>query len=359
MRPPDLSPPAEPLRRPTIGFIGIHSNGRPDMPVSQNETIARLFAESGFVVRKASGVRRPALRTIHQMVSIPLWRDVDVLVIAGFSGPSFFIVEFATWLARVTGKRSVVFLHGGRLPEFGPEHRRRVEAALARADRVFAPSEFLAREFRSWGIDVRVIPNVLSIDRYVAVARAEARPRILWMRTFHEHYDPLTAVRTFARLVEHHSDAAMTMAGADQGLLDATRGEAARLGVVDRIEFPGYLRGDEKDRALQSHDFFLNTNVVDNMPVSVLEAAASGMVPVATAVGGIPMLLTDGVDALLSPPGDDAALAADIESLVADPSRYGEMSRAARRLAELSGWPHVRERWLHELELLLPGRTVP
>ncbi len=180
-----------------MGFVGIHSGGRPDQPVSQNETLARLFESSGYRVRRSSALKQPALRTAHQMISLLSWRRVDVLVIAVFSGRSFWIAELATRLGRLTDKRMVLFLHGGNLPVFGPEHRRWVERVLARSDLVLAPSPFLARTFREWGIDVRVIPNVLAIENYDYLAREAARPRLLWMRTFHEHYDPLMAVRVF------------------------------------------------------------------------------------------------------------------------------------------------------------------
>ena len=71
--------------------------------------------------------------------------------------------------------------------------------------------------------------------------RTEARPALLWMRTFHEHYDPLLAVEVLARVCEVHPGATMTMGGADHGLLQATRDRAAELGVADRITFAGYL----------------------------------------------------------------------------------------------------------------------
>lgn len=352
--------PPPPANRPraVIGFIGIHANGRPDQPVSQNETLAALFDKSGYRTRKASGFRHRLPRTLHQMAALVCWREVDVVVVATFSGRSFVIAEFSTLLARWGGKRVVTFLHGGNLPVFGPSHRRRVERVLLRSDLVLAPSDFLAATFRDWGLDVRVIPNVLDIDQYEFRRREPARPAVLWMRTFHEHYDPLSAVRCFARLVEARPDARMTMAGADQGLFGATRAEAERLGVADRITFPGYLDADGKRRAMADHDVFLNTNLVDNMPVSVLEAAASGMVVVATAVGGIPMLVEDGRDGVLVPAGDDAAMASTILGLLDDPVRCGALSEGALALAERSGWTEVRRRWEEELSFLLPDRRI-
>ena len=259
-------------RPPEIGFVGIHSNGRPNMAMSQNETLANLFYDSGYEVRRTSGVRRRIPRTIHQVLSILSWVKIDVMVVAVFSGPSFWIADFSTRLGKLTGKRMILFLHGGNLPVFGPAHRKRVERVLSRADAVLAPSDYLARTFREWGLDVHIVPNVLAIERYDYSPRLEARPRLLWMRTFHEHYDPLMAVRALAVIANEVPEVLMTMAGADQGLLEPTKAEARRLGVEHLITFPGYIGSEEKRAALAGHDIFLNTNLVDNMPVSVLEA---------------------------------------------------------------------------------------
>jgi glycosyltransferase involved in cell wall biosynthesis len=174
------------------------------------------------------------------------------------------------------------------------------------------------------------------------------------MRTFHEHYNPLLAVQVLALVAQKYPQARLTMGGADHGLLAATRAEAERLGVADRVAFPGYVRGEDKAAALADHDIFLNTNDVDNMPTSVLEAAASGLVPVATAVGGIPFLLDDDVNAVLVAPRDPDAMADAVIGLLDDADRYQRLSRGARFLAERSAWPTVRSRWVEELSRLVP-----
>ena len=347
-------------RQPVLGFVGIHAGRRTDRPVSQNETLALLLESVGYKVRRTSAVRAPSLRTAHQVFSLLRWRDVDVVVVAVFSGPSFWIADFTSWLARRLGRRKVVmFLHGGNLPVFGPAHRARVTRVFDRADLILAPSAFIADAFRPWGYDVRIIPNVLNIERYPYTERASARPALLWMRTFHEHYDPLLAVEVLAMVAEAHPDVTMTMGGADQGLLADTKQRADELGVRDRITFGGYLDAEAKAAAFVDNDLFLNTNVVDNMPVSVLEAAAAGLVPVATAVGGIPDLLTDGEDSVLVPARDARAMADAVCSLLADPQRYAALSLGARALAERSAWSSVRVLWANELRLLLPGLAVP
>lgn len=347
-------------RRPILGFVGIHAGKDVDRPVSQNETLAWLFESIGYEVRRTSSVRNQALRTLDQILSILTWRSVDVVVIAVFSGPAFWIARFASWLATHGARKKVIlFMHGGNLPVFGPAHEAEVRRVFDRADRLLAPSEFIARAFRPWGYDVGIIPNVLDLGRYRYRERTSAGPNLLWMRTFHEHYDPLMAVEVLARVAAVHPDARLTMGGADRGLLDATRARADELGVADRITFGGYLDADAKVAAFEGADIFLNTNVVDNMPVSVLEAAASGLVPVATEVGGIPDVLTDGQDSVLVPAGDADAMADAVLALIAEPERYAALAKAARSLAERSSWASIRPLWTREIQLLCPGMTVP
>ena len=341
---------ASPL--PSLGFISIDAEGRAGQPPSQSEILKGLFAEAGFTVRSASSVRSPAIRTGHQLVAASAW-GVDVLIISVYSGRSFLYADLTSLIGSLRGStRVVLVLHGGELPQYGAHHRGRVRRVLARADLIVAPSRFLADVFQGWGYHVAVIPNVLTLADYEYTRRSRPRPALLWMRTFHEHYDPLLAVDVVASLVPGFPDIRLTMGGADHGLLDGTRERVQALGVGDHVRVAGYLDAIDKRAAMRDHDIFLNTNRVDNTPVSVLEASACGLVTVATRVGGIPSMLTDDVDSVLVPPGDAVTMAAQIASLLRDPERFERLSVGARSRAEKSAWPAVKARWLEELRRL-------
>jgi glycosyltransferase involved in cell wall biosynthesis len=343
-----------PTRPGVLGFVGIHA-GRRAQARSQNEILAALFRHEGNRVRSASDAGHRVAQAAHHVAALLAWRDVDVVVIDVFSGNSFTMADYGSWLGHRLWRRKVVlFLHGGNLPVYGPAHRARVERVLRRADQILAPSDFLADVFRGWGFDVHVIPNVLEIEAYAYAPRSHARPALMWMRTFQEDYDPLLAVEVLHRVAAVHPDATLTMGGADHGLLDATRARAAELGLADQVAFAGFIDEAGKARAFADHDVFLNTNRVDNMPVSVLEAGACGLVPVAAEVGGIPALLTDGVDSRIVPPGDADAMAAAVLDLLADPATFARLSAGARELALRSAWPSVHQRWLEELAVLVP-----
>ncbi|MGN6692727.1 MAG: glycosyltransferase family 4 protein [Aquihabitans sp.] len=342
------------VRAGTLGFIGIHAGDRPKAP-SQNEILAGLFGGEGNAVRSASAAGHRVLQAVEHVASLLRWRDVDVVVVDVFSGNSFHMAEYGTRLGRLRGRKVVLFLHGGSLPLWGPDHRDRIERVFRRADRILAPSDFLADTFRAWGHEVHVVPNVLDIDAYAYQPRVQARPALMWMRTFEDNYHPELAIEVLQRVTAVRPEATLTMGGSDHGLLDATRARAVELGVADCVTFAGFMDEAAKARAFADHDVFLNTNRVDNMPVSVLEAGACGLVPVATKVGGIPALLTDGVDSRIVPPGDADAMAGAVLDLLADPAEFARLSAGARELALRSSWPSVHQRWLEELAAVAPG----
>ncbi len=73
----------------------------------------------------------------------------------------------------------------------------------------------------------------------------------------------------------------------------------------------------------------------ESLPNVVLEAMASGLPVAATAVGGVPEIVTPAQTGWLAPPGDPAALAAVLGRMLANPEQCRAMGRAARRRVEL------------------------
>lgn len=309
----------------------------PGWAVGQGEVLAALLAREGWDVRTASSRVNRWLRLADVATSPWRWRGhVDVLVLMVFSGPAFRLVEAASVAASRLGMPMIHWLHGGNLVDFAGRHPERVRRVLARSRVAVAPSQFLAEPFGA-----RVIPNVVDLDQYPCRHRAHIAPRLLWMRTFHELYRPDLALQVLERL--NGTGATLTMAGQDKGLLAETRRRAEEMGLD--VRFPGFLDAEGKRREFAAHDVFLNTNRVDNAPVSVVEAAAFGLPVVSTDVGGIPSLLRDGEEALLVPEGDAEAMANAVRRLLEEPGLAGRLSAAGREVAERSSWTRVRPLW--------------
>ena len=94
---------------------------------------------------------------------------------------------------------------------------------------------------------------------------------------------------------------------------------ADRTGVGPRWVAPGML--PDVKPVLEAADVYCLTSRWEGLPAALMEAMAAGLPVVATRVGGIPELVTDGVDGTLVPPGDPAAVAGALGDAVAHPER--------------------------------------
>jgi len=209
-----------------------------------------------------------------------------------------------------------------------------------------------------FGFHPEVIPNGIDLSDYVYRARDRVCPGLLWMRSFHPLYNPEMAVRVLARARQRLPGATLTMAGADKGHEQDVRRLTKQLGVEDQVSFVGFLGPAEKRKYGDACDIYLNTNRVDNSPVSVVEAAAMGLPVVATSVGGLPYLLEHERTALLTPDNDDAAMADAVERLVASPELTARLAKAARAFAEEASWDRIMPRWFQLLERVTARRDA-
>ena len=242
----------------------------PGWVTTQGELLADRFAEEGWGVRETSPHPRRPLRLLDTVVCILRWRrQIDLVVLSVFSGPGFVMADVSSLLTRLLGIPTVMWLHGGNLPDFGAAHPKWTRRVLRRAVHTVAPSTYLADLPGASSRTVEVIPNLIDLSSLPFRQRAVVAPRLLWMRTFHPIYNPLMAVKAFARIKEHHPEATLTMAGQEKGILAEVKAEVQRLGLGDAVTFPGFLGPEEKTAAFESHDIYRHTNHIDNAPVSV------------------------------------------------------------------------------------------
>lgn len=314
---------------------------------TQGQVLSDLFAEAGgYRVVAVSSLLNRFLRLADIIKTLVGRRGAaDIVILEIYGGLSFVAEDIASWLARRFGQRVVMWLHGGDMPKFMARFPRWTRRVLRRADVLVAPSLFLARAVEADGFQARVIPNVVDLKIYPYRHRRQVQPRLFWMRSFHPVWNPLMAVRVLSRLRRDVPDAKLVMAGKDKGLEAEVRLFAEKLKLNGAVRFPGFLNKPEKVCEGNAADIFINTNRVDNMPVSVIEACAMGLPVIATAVGGIPDLLTDGETALLVPDDNDEAMASAIKRLLLDAELAGRLSENGRRLAESSAWEKVRPQW--------------
>jgi glycosyltransferase involved in cell wall biosynthesis len=103
------------------------------------------------------------------------------------------------------------------------------------------------------------------------------------------------------------------------------------VGIGARVHLLGF-RDDVQD-ILAAGDLFVMPSLSEGLPLALVEAMSFGLPVVVSGVGGIPEVVTDGVDGLLVPPSDSTALAAALRTLLDDPALRRRLGTAARARA--------------------------
>ena len=167
-----------------------------------------------------------------------------------------------------------------------------------------------------------------------SVARAQlglddADVLVVNVANFREKKDHATLLRA-ARLTLDHPR--LRFASVGQGPLEAEiHALHAQLGLAERFRFLGFQA--DPLSVLVAADVFALTSRHEGLPISLLEAMALGVAPVATAVGGIPEVVTDGAHGILVAPGDPEAVAAALVRLADDAAERARLGAAAARRA--------------------------
>lgn len=271
-------------------------------------------------------------------------RRCDVVHAFSASYYSFLLAPLpALLVSRLLGRAVLIHYHSGE----APDHLRRsgiARAALRRADANVVPSSFLSEVFARFGLRAEIIPNVIDSSRFRFVPRRPLRPRLISTRNFEQLYNVACTLRAFALVQARHPNASLTVigSGTEGPRLRALAGE---LGLRN-VTFLGRVPPDAMPQAYAAADIYVQTPNIDNMPVSVMEAFASGLPVVSTNAGGVPAILEDGVQGLLAPVGDHEAVARQILRLLDDQALANRLTDAARASCEAYSWEAIRDQWL-------------
>jgi glycosyltransferase involved in cell wall biosynthesis len=157
-------------------------------------------------------------------------------------------------------------------------------------------------------------------------------------------------IEAFARVSARHPDWALVIAG--EGPLGVQlREQAGRTGCADRIEFAGVVRKPEA--LLHDSEIFVLSSRHEGFPNALLEGMACGCCVIAADCHSGPAeIITAGVDGVLVPVEDVGALAAALDTLMANGVETRRLGAAAALSAERFRADDIAERWLRLLRPL-------
>ncbi|MGF6272816.1 glycosyltransferase involved in cell wall biosynthesis [Massilia sp. UYP11] len=300
------------LARGDIVYLPTHRTG-------PGRAKIQLFALALLALLRLLARGEVALLHIHVAINTSFWRKYV-----------FFLLGY---VCRVP---VALHLHAGRYPDYyrsgcGPLARLLMRFAFDRAQAVVVVSGALQDWVRSVSSQRRVVVlhnPVLLPQRQGAEAGGRAPATLVFLGHLEAGKGCHDLLHAMPAIVAAVPQARLLLCG--DGQRDEVRALVAALGLQASVDLPGWVDAHARAALLDAATVFVLPSHAEGLPMSLLEAMAHGVPVVATAVGGIPDAVRDGVEGVLVAPGDTAALAAAVLGLLADPDTRMRLGAAGR-----------------------------
>lgn len=305
------------------------------------------FKTEGYKVIHTSNKNNKILRLLDMVFTIFRHRKNAIVLIATYSELAFYFASICALTCRLLNIQYIPTLHGGHLPRRIKKSPNLSKMYFGNSYTNVAVSGYLGSLMKSNGWKCVEIPNNIPIKNYPFRQRDNIGPKLFWVRSFHENYNPQLALHILHKLLQKYPDATLTMVGPDKDddSLAKCRQLAIQLNIADKVIFTGLMTQKEWIAMSSSFDIFINTTNIDNLPVSVIEAMALGMVIISTSVGGVPFLIENEINGLLVSPNNVDAFLSAIEKVLTEKSFAFHLSKNARQKAEKYDWKNVKLLW--------------
>ena len=279
------------------------------------------------------------LALASRMAEVAESYDLDVLHVHYAIPHSISAMLAQQMLATTRRLPFITTLHGTDITLVGvdPSYFPITKFSIEKSDGITCISDYLRKETVGvFGVqnEIRVIKNFVNCDMYHpdeakagASAYAPAGEKLLIHLS---NFRPVKRVQDCVRIlaeVRKHVPAHLLMAG-DGPERSPAEHLARELKVEHHITFLG--KQSHVERLIPLAHVLLMPSQLESFGLVALEAMACGVVPVATRVGGVPELITDGEDGFLEAPGDIAAQAARVVQLLSDDDLHYRMRKAGR-----------------------------
>ncbi|WP_246191372.1 glycosyltransferase family 4 protein [Aureimonas leprariae] len=313
----------------------------------ENVRLIAAYCDGGFLRRQIV-----LLAALVEFAWLLATRRIELVHIHAAMRGSFWRKHLFASLARTFRVPVILHLHGSEMRQFYEAQRPQVQHLIRRnlekSDRVLVLSE----SWRSFIERIAPAARITVVPNYVTVpARPAADGRdgaeVLFLGLVGPRKGTFDLIEAFAGVAARHPAARLTVGG--NGEVEKAATLVGERGLGAQVSLAGWVDGEGKTRLLERSSIYALPSYNEGLPMSVLEAMAAELAVVTTRVGGIPELITDGVDGLLLEPGDKQGLEASLDLLLGDGERRRAIAAAGRRRVETTYSDEVVLPLLHRI----------
>lgn len=209
----------------------------------------------------------------------------------------------AECIARISGRPLIVHVHATEFDRSGARRNTAIyeieRRGMNAADKVVAVSHrtmnMIIDEYGVTPAKVTVVHNGIDRNGSAPPVRRTTNgyQTVLFLGRVTMQKGPEYFVRAAARVAQHVPNARFVIGGTGDLVPDITR-LTRTLGISDRVEFPGFLRGDDVDRAYHSADVYVMPSVSEPFGLTALEAVTHGVPVILSKTSGVAEVLSCG-----------------------------------------------------------------
>ena len=314
------------------------------------ELLGRLLESEKFEIIYASDKKNQIIRLLDMIFTVfRNFKSTQNVLIDTYSTSGFWFAFVISQLCRLLKLNYIPILHGGNLPYRLTKNPKYCSMIFNNSKVNVAPSGYLLKAFVDAGfVNTILIPNSIQISDYKFIKKSVEIPKLLWVRSFNEIYNPKMAILVFKEVLKTHANAQLCMVGPNQNNLFLECKQLANS-LNLKVKFTGKLSKNQWTELSIDYNMFINTTHFDNTPVSVIEAMALGLIVVSTNVGGIPFLVKDQFSGMLVNDNDVQAMSDSILNLSNKKYLFDQLTTNARNQVEKFDWQIVKKQWLEIL----------
>jgi glycosyltransferase involved in cell wall biosynthesis len=211
-----------------------------------------------------------------------------------------------------------------------------VRRVLRKAQVVISISDYDAKSLEGLVRNRRIsISNAIAPDFFQPFTEPAWAPRIFFAGVMRPRKNVLGLVNAFAKVKAAVPAAHLTIAGPmpEQAYAQKVQDRVQELGLKEAITFMGHVSNEQLLQAMRETAAVALFSYEETSPTIIAQSLAVGRPVVASRVGGIPEMITEGETGYIVQPGDEQALADRLIDLMKDPERTRAMGERGRAFA--------------------------
>lgn len=280
------------------------------------------------------------LRAFFRFIGLIILRKVDLVHIHSSSYASFYRKSILVLLAKIFRIPLIFHIHGSRFHHFHKNApflmQKWISWTLNRVEQIVVLSLSWQKRVSAMtrNSQIMVLNNPVNLAEMTTVASRQTSGEfiVLFLGELTQRKGVFDLLTIAEALCPQLSQLKFILAG--NGELEKIHQFLRQANLQEQVLVPGWIGAVQRENYLQQADLFILPSYDEGLPVALLEAMAHGLPVVSTFAGGIPELVTSGINGLLVQPGNREALKRAVQSMIEDPGLREKFAAANRQKIE-------------------------